>query len=77
MSCMRTSTLTIRLDLKTREALNRLSRATGKTQSDLVREALARMLVVEQFRAIRKRILSEAERKSGVLSDEDIFSMVS
>jgi hypothetical protein len=35
------------------------------------------MLAVEQFRAIRKRVLLEAERKSGVLTDEDIFSMAS
>lgn len=77
MSCVKTATLTIRLDPKTHAALDRLAKATGKTQSDLVREALMHMLAIERFRVLRRRVLAETEKKRGVLTDEEVFDAAS
>lgn len=77
MSCMEGSTLTIRLDPETRAALDQLARETGRTQSDLAREALVRLLAVERFRLLRRQVLSETEKQAGVLTDEDVLGVVS
>ncbi len=43
------ATLTIRLDDKLDKALDRLARTTGRTKSELAREALAREVAVARF----------------------------
>lgn len=69
--------MTIRLDPEMRAALDQLARETGRTQSDLAREALVRLLAVARFRLLRRQVLSETEKQAGVLTDEDVFSVVS
>jgi len=70
------STLTIRLDPKLEKALARIARSTGRTKSEIAREALERQLAVARFRELRRRTLPFAEAQ-GLLTDEDVFSAVS
>lgn len=73
---MKTSSLTIRLDKELEEALTRVSQRSGKSRSEVAREALKRQLRLEQFEEIRKRVMPFAEAR-GMLTDEDVFSQVS
>ena len=69
-------TLTIRIPDEMREGLQELSRAENKPVSDIVRESLKRYLAVYRFRRLRNMVLPFAEAQ-GLLSDEDIFGMIS
>jgi predicted transcriptional regulator len=69
-------TLTIRLDEELERELGRLSMETGRTRSDLARDALRRQLAVLRFDRLRDMVLPFAEVR-GLLTDEDIFSVVS
>lgn len=66
------TTLTIRLDEKLERALERLARTTGRSKSELAREALKRQIAVARFRELRRRTLPFAEAQ-GLLTDEDVF----
>lgn len=76
MYYMKTKSLTIRLDEDLEEMLTRASNNSGKSRSEIAREALRRQLRLEQFEEIRKRIMPFAEAR-GYLTDDDIFSAVS
>ena len=76
MSYMKTSALTIRLDAELDKQLDRLAERTGRSRSEIVREALRRQLAVSQFQEIRKRMMPFAEA-AGYLTDEDVFRDVS
>jgi predicted transcriptional regulator len=73
---MKTAALTIRLDPELQRQLTRLARRTGKSRSELAREALRRQLAVAQFDDLRRRIMPLAEAH-GYLTDEDVFRDVS
>ncbi len=73
---MKSTALTIRLDRDLERQLKRLARRTGRSRSDLVREALRRQLALVQFEDLRQRIMPFAEAR-GYLTDEDIFRDVS
>ena len=73
---MKPDTLTIRLDKDLSKLLARASRRTGRTRSDIAREALRRQLRLVQFETLRKRVMPFAEAR-GYLSDEDVFDRVS
>lgn len=75
MSHMKTS-ITVRLDTDTVRALDKLADETGRSRSELVREALRRELAVTRFDALRRRIAPFAEAK-GWLTDEDVFRHLS
>jgi len=70
------TTLTIRLDTKLEKALGRLAKSTGRTKSEIAREALRRQVAVARFRQLRKKTLPFAEAQ-GLLTDEDVFKVVS
>ena len=69
-------TLTIRIPDDMREGLQELCRNENKPVSDIVRESLKRYLAVYRFRRLRNMVLPFAEAQ-GLLSDEDIFGMIS
>ena len=69
------ATLTIRLDEKLAKALDRLARATGRTKSELVREALARAVAIARFRELRRRTLPFAAAQR-LLTGEDAFETI-
>jgi predicted transcriptional regulator len=73
---MKTSALTIRLDPELEKQLDRLAARTGRSRSEIVREALRRQLAVSQFQELRKRMMPFAEA-AGYLTDEDVFRDVS
>jgi predicted transcriptional regulator len=70
------SVLTIRLDADLERRLSRLAKQTGRSRSDLARDALRRQLALLQFEQLRRRVLPFAEAR-GYLTDEDIFRDVS
>ena len=73
---MKRGTLTLRLDEELERDLDRLARQTGRTRSDLARDALRRQLSLLRFERLRNRVLPFAEAR-GLLTDEDVFSAVS
>jgi predicted transcriptional regulator len=73
---MKTSTVTIRLDAKLQRDLDRLSRQLGRSRSDLVRDAVRRQIALLRFEQIRRELLPLAEAQ-GILTDEDVFKIVS
>jgi predicted transcriptional regulator len=70
------TTLTIRLPEQLRNDLKRLGRQAHKPVSDIVRESLRRHVAVQQFRALRRKILPFAEAQ-GLVTDEDVFRALS
>jgi predicted transcriptional regulator len=73
---MKTSTLSIRLDKDLEKLLSKASKQTGRSRSEVAREALRRQLRLTQFETIRRRMMPFAEAR-GILTDEDVFSRVS
>jgi predicted transcriptional regulator len=69
-------TLTIRIPDDLRESLQELSRIENKPVSDIVRESLKRHLAIHRFRRLRNMTLPFAEAQ-GILTDEDVFSLIS
>ena len=68
--------VTIRLDPALEKLLDRLCRLTGRTRSDLVREALRRQLTLLRFEQLRRQALPFAEAR-GYLTDEDVARDIS
>jgi len=73
---VKSSALTIRLDRELERQLKRVAARTGRTRSELVRDALRRQLALAQFEDIRRRVVPFAEAR-GYLTDEDVFRVVS
>jgi len=73
---MKTSTVTIRLDPELERELDRAAESSGRSRSDVVRDALRRQLALTRFEDLRRRVLPFAEAQ-GYLTDEDIFRDVS
>jgi predicted transcriptional regulator len=73
---MKTSVLTIRLDLDLERQLDEVARKAGRSRSDIGRDALRRQLAVLQFEQVRRQLMLFAEAR-GYLTDEDIFDAVS
>ncbi|HVZ85703.1 MAG TPA: ribbon-helix-helix protein, CopG family [Polyangia bacterium] len=73
---MKRGALTIRLDEAMERELERLAEQTGRTRSDLARDALRRQLALLRFEHLRNKVLPFAEAR-GLLTDEDVFSKIS
>jgi predicted transcriptional regulator len=73
---MKRAALTIRLDAALERQLARLAKRTGRSMSDIAREALRRQLALAQFADLRRRTMPFAEA-AGYLTDEDVFRDVS
>jgi predicted transcriptional regulator len=70
------SAVTNRLDPAQEKRLDRLCKQTGRTRSELVRDALRRQLSLLRFERLRRRALPFAEAR-GYLTDEDVARDVS
>jgi predicted transcriptional regulator len=68
--------LSIRLDDKLDRELARLAKRTGRTKSEVAREALRRQLTIQAFRGLRREAMPYAAA-AGFLTDEDVFRSVS
>lgn len=73
---MKTSVLTIRLDAELQRQLAKLAKASGRTRSDIARDALRRQLALLQFEDARRQVVPFAEAR-GYLTDEDVFRAIS
>ncbi len=73
---MKTTSLTIRLDKQLDKLLTKASKQSGKSRSEVAREALQRQLRLVQFESLRKKAMPFAEKR-GYLTDEDVFREVS
>jgi predicted transcriptional regulator len=73
---MKTSALTIRLDRTLQRQLDQLAKRSGRSRSDIARDALRRQLAVLQFEEIRRQVMPFAEAR-GYLSDQDVFRDIS
>jgi predicted transcriptional regulator len=69
-------TLTIRLPPDLAKKLDEVSRRSGRTRSEVAREALRRQLAVDSFEQLRQRVMPFAEAR-GYLTDEDVFRDIS
>lgn len=69
-------TITIRIPDEMRKELEELSKAEHKPVSDLVRDSLRRYISIHRFRQLRNMTLPFAE-SSGILTDEDVFKILS
>lgn len=73
---MKTSALTIRLDSALERQLTQLAKRSGRSRSDIARDALRRQMAVFQFEDLRRQVMPFAEAR-GYLTDEDVFRNVS
>jgi len=69
-------TLTVRLPPDLDRLLRRAAKRSGRRRSEIVRDALRRQLLGEEFEALRRATLPFAEAR-GYLTDEDVFRDVS
>jgi metal-responsive CopG/Arc/MetJ family transcriptional regulator len=56
--------------------LDKLAKASGRTRSEIVKEALRTYLWEERFRTFRTKIRPKA-KKRGFVTDEDVFKDIS
>jgi len=56
--------------------LDKLAKESGRTRSEIVKEALRAFLWEERFRKFRSKIRPKA-KKRGFITDEDVFKDVS
>jgi len=70
------TTLTIHLDPKLEKALDRIAKRTGRTKSEIAREALRCQVAVARFREVHRKTLPFAEAQ-GLAADEDVFRIFS
>ena len=76
MCDMKTSAVTIRMELDLKRQLNKMCKRTGRSQSEVVRDALKRQFAIIRFREIRRKVLPLAEAR-GYITDEDVCRDVS
>jgi len=68
--------LTIRLDDQLSQSLDKAATGSGRTRSEVVRDALRRQLAISAIDEVRKQLVPLAEAH-GWLTDEDVFRDVS
>lgn len=69
---MKSSALTIRLDPKLSRQLAQVAKRTGRSRSEVVRDAVQRQLALARFQDLRRRVMPLAEAQ-GYLTDEDVL----
>ena len=73
---MKTSAVTIRLDPQLQKMLDSVCKQSGRTRSDVLRDALKRQLSILRFEQLRRQMMPFAEAR-GYLTDEDVFKAIS
>ena len=73
---MKTSAVTIRLELALEKLLDTVCKESGRNRSDIVRDALKRQLPILRLEQLRRQIMPFAEAR-GYLTDEDVFKAIS
>ncbi len=73
---MKSAAVTIRLEADLERQLDRVCRQSGRTRSDVVRDALKRQLSIIRFEQLRRQVMPFAEAR-GYLTDEVVNRDVS
>ena len=73
---MKTSAVTIRLEPQLQKLLDQVCKQSGRTRSDVLREALLRQLSISRFEQLRRQVMPFAEAR-GYLTDEDVNKAIS
>lgn len=73
---MKNSAITIRLDRALERQLSALAKRSGRSRSEIARDALRRQIAILQFEEARRSVMPFAEAR-GYLTDEDVFSAIS
>jgi len=68
--------ITVRIDPELERLLDRVAERTGRSRSEVTRDALRRQLAIELLDDLRRRVAPFAEAR-GLLTDEDVFELVS
>lgn len=68
--------ISISLPEKMASELDKAVKETGRAKSEIVKEALRLYLWEERFKKIRKTLSAKA-KKAGIVTDEDVFKIVS
>lgn len=69
-------TMTVRIPDDLRKDLNEISKKEGIPISDVVRDSLKKYVLLYRFRKLREMVLPLAEAQ-GILTDEDVFKIIS
>ncbi len=68
-------TITIRLDDQLAETLDHVADGTGRSKSEIMRDALKRRLSIELLDMAREKLVPLAQ-KQGIYTDEDVFKLL-
>jgi len=68
--------ISIRLPEDLRKELQDISKKESRPVSDLIRDSLKKYIAIYRFRKLRESVLPFAESQ-GILTDEDVFKLVS
>ena len=68
--------LSVSLPQKISSELEAFAKATGRNKSDIIKESISLYLWESRYRNIRKKLSSRA-KKTDVVTDEDVFKVVS
>ena len=72
---MKKSAITVRLEPELQQLLDEVSEWSGRSRSEIIRDALRRQLLLMTFETFHQRVMPFAEAR-GYLTDEDIFTEV-
>jgi predicted transcriptional regulator len=76
MWCMKSCSLTIRLEDDLEQELEAACAETGRSRGEIVRDALRRQLRLMRFERLRRQALPFGEA-AGWLTDDDVFTAIS
>ena len=70
------SVLSISLPEQVASELDKFARSTGRSKSDIVKESISLYLWESRFRRLQRQLTAKAKR-SGMVTEEDVFRAVS
>jgi predicted transcriptional regulator len=70
------SVVSVSLPPELANELDRLARKTGRTKSDILKESFSAYLWDQQLRVLQRYFIPRA-KKAGILTEEDVFRVVS
>jgi metal-responsive CopG/Arc/MetJ family transcriptional regulator len=68
--------ISISVPEKMASELDKAAKTTGRTKSDIIKEALQQYLWEDRFKKAKKGLTARA-KKAGIVTDEDVFKIVS
>jgi metal-responsive CopG/Arc/MetJ family transcriptional regulator len=70
------SVVSVSLPPELANELDRLARKTGRTKSDILKESFSAYLWDQQLRVLQRYFIPRA-KKAGILTEDDVFRVVS